>query len=580
MNQTKPMSVPVLIYDGNCGFCKTWIALWMRWSGQYVDYMPSQIAAPVFPQIPVGYYDESVVLVFPNGKFIRGADAVLQTLSLNPAAWFWKLLLSFYRSVPPFRWVTEKSYSVVARNRIPFSYLTYWLWGENVEPPSYGISRWIFLKFMAAIYFIAFSSLALQLPGLVGSHGILSGGSLSDNHLQILSISGVVASVLLFIGVVPTLLLAFLWGVYFTLSLVTGDFLAFQWDTLLLEMGFLALLFAPWTFKPTALSQVGRERAPSQVILFLFRLLLFKVIFFSGWVKLASQDPNWANLTAVGYHYLTQPLPTWVSWYAHKLPESVHVIAAVLMFAVELVGAFLIFMPRRPRIVGMFLFILLQLGIDLAGNYGFFGWQTIALSLLLPDDAFWKKILPKRWTPSEDQGLDFLAKRWLLAGLGLILLLVNWVSIPGISEFFTRNRIVNGYGVFAVMTTVRDEIIFEGSNDGQNWKAYELKWNPGDLSRPPAFVEPHMPRLDWQLWFAVFQDSAKDPWFFSLVRRLLEGSPEVLALFEKNPFPDQPPKFVRALRYNYEFTDWKERASTGNWWKRKLVGPYLEPRSL
>jgi hypothetical protein len=141
-------------------------------------------------------------------------------------------------------------------------------------------------------------------------------------------------------------------------------------------------------------------------------------------------------------------------------------------------------------------------------------------------------------------------------------------------------RTVNGYGLFAVMTTSRPEIVVEGSDDGETWKEYAFRWKPGDMGRRPGFVEPHQPRLDWQMWFAALSDVRQNPWFVSFVHRLLEGSPDVLRLLAADPFAGKAPRFVRAELYDYRFTDRVARAKTGAWWTRKLLGTYLPAVSL
>jgi len=141
-------------------------------------------------------------------------------------------------------------------------------------------------------------------------------------------------------------------------------------------------------------------------------------------------------------------------------------------------------------------------------------------------------------------------------------------------------RIVSSYGLFRRMTPTRPEIVIEGSNDTATWLPYEFKWKPGDLRRPPRFVEPHQPRLDWQMWFAALADYRSTPWFGNLLARLLQGSPDVLALMEKNPFPEAPPRYVRAVLYEYHFTDPATRKRDGTWWRREEKGLYCPPVSL
>ena len=147
-------------------------------------------------------------------------------------------------------------------------------------------------------------------------------------------------------------------------------------------------------------------------------------------------------------------------------------------------------------------------------------------------------------------------------------------------EWLEPFRLVSPYGLFSVMTTERPEIIIEGSNDGLQWQAYEFKWKPGELNRRPRFVAPHQPRLDWQMWFAALGFYQNNPWFRLMLIRLLRGSTDVIALLERNPFPDQPPKFIRAAVFDYRFTDFARRRATGEWWRRERRGLFSPVLSL
>ena len=347
-------------------------------------------------------------------------------------------------------------------------------------------------------------------------------------------------------------------------------------------------------------------------MLWLLRLLLFKLMFSSGCVKLLSGDPNWRNLTALTFHYQTQPLPTWIGWYAHQLPLWFQKVSCAGMFAIELGAPFLIFAPRRLRFCGGAAIAFLQILILLTGNYTFFNWLTLALCLLLLDDFALAKFVPAqnvrlsavrsarrtrrtrpsrcsalrscRWPRGHHRSARGRGDRHLLLSNGAPvrrttgLVVCRWRSrMPGSQPF----RTFNGYGLFAVMTTERREIIVEGSNDGVNWLPYEFKYKPGDVNRRPAFVAPHQPRLDWQMWFAALGNYRQNPWFVNFCVRLLQGSPEVLALAgRKIRFPDHPPRYIRAEFYDYRFTNFAERRATGAWWKRERLGEYLPPISL
>jgi len=463
------------------------------------------------------------------------------------------------------------------------------------------------------IYFIAFASLWAQVIGLIGHNGILPARyflaaarqqmgvtayrllpsfcwfNADDWFLQFLCGGGTVLSVGLLLGVAPVPLLLTLWASYLSLVTVGRDFLGFQWDALLLETGFLGIFFAPLQIRP----QFSRESRPSWIVLCLLKWLLFRLMFSSGVVKLASGDPAWRSLNALNYHYETQPLPNWISWYMYQLPVWFHRASTATMFAIELFVPFLIFAPRRLRHAACALFIFLQLLIMATGNYAFFNLLTIALCILLLDDAVWVSSL-KRWRSSEILPVipaSNPSPRWpawitvplaaIVLSISLFLMLggvrvrVNWPKpIEKFYGWVAPFASLNSYGLFAVMTTSRPEIVIEGSDDGLSWHEYEFKYKPGDLARRPPWVAPHQPRLDWQMWFAALGNYQDNPWFVNLCKRLLQGTPEVLGLLAKNPFPGAPPRLIRAVLYEYHFTDFATRRSTGRWWRREMKGLY------
>ena len=315
-------------------------------------------------------------------------------------------------------------------------------------------------------------------------------------------------------------------------------------------------------------------------------------------MKLSSGDPSWRNLTALSFHYQTQPLPTWLAWYANQWPLWFQKASCVLMFAVELIVPFLIFAPRRLRFLGGSALLGLQILILLTGNYAFFNLLTLALCLLLFDDSALGMVLPKALVerlsrPHEPRKRPHWhrATAWVAAIIFVPLSLAQVdlsmgapLAVPhpleSADEWLLPLRTINGYGLFAVMTTERREIIVEGSDDGVTWLPYEFKYKPGELNRHPTFVAPHQPRLDWQMWFAALGNYRHHPWFVAFCIRLLQGKPEVLALLRNNPFLDHAPRFVRAELYDYDFTESAERRTSGAWWRRERVGEYLPTISL
>jgi predicted DCC family thiol-disulfide oxidoreductase YuxK len=612
-----PPPKPLMIFDGDCNFCALWIRRWQQMTGDTVDYLPSQDAtvAAQFPEIPHERFETAVQLIETSGEVYSGAEAVFRTLAKNPN---WQSPLAAYENVPVIARITESTYGIVASHRTFFSRLTRWFWGRHVELPDYFLTRWIFLRALGAIYLVAFISLWTQISGLIGHNGILPADQFmsavkqqcdtqgigwerfhllptlcwfdsSDRFLNFQCAAGIAFAILLIVGVAPAPCLALLWLFYLSLATVGRDFLGFQWDNLLLEAGFLAIFFAPLQWLP----KFSSETPPSRIVLWLLRLLLFKLIFSSGCVKLLSGDPNWRNLTALTFHYQTQPLPTWIGWYAQQLPLWFQKFSCAVMFTIELGTPFLIFAPRRIRFSGSAVIIFLQILILLTGNYTFFNFLTIALCLLLLDDFVLQKILPRKWFGP----LSINKRRWSraitipLAVVVLSISVFQMVSMFGMrsellfpvaaaDEWLQPFRTVNSYGLFAVMTTARNEIIVEGSDDGANWLPYEFKYKPGDVKQRPNFIEPFQPRLDWQMWFAALGNVQQNPWFGNFCERLLQGSPDVLALLEKNPFPKHPPHYIRAEFYKYEFTTFAERRAIGAWWKRELVGEYLPPVSI
>jgi hypothetical protein len=308
-------------------------------------------------------------------------------------------------------------------------------------------------------------------------------------------------------------------------------------------------------------------------------------MFASGVVKLTSGDESWLDWTALSYHYESQPLPTWVGWWVHQLPMGMHKATVAATFAVELLVPFLMFVGRIPRLLAFAAFVGLQVTIAATGNYGFFNLLTVVLCIPLLDDA----MLPWRghagaeepvppWPPAAWARRVAVGAMLLLATAELVDGLVEDVPWPGPLQdarvALDPFRLTSSYGLFRVMTKGRPEIVVEGSRDGIEWKEYAFRWKPGDPLRAPAFLPPHMPRLDWQMWFAALSRYERTPWFEEFLDRLLDNAPAVVGLLAENPFPDEPPRFVRAMLWRYEFTTRDERRASGAWWKRTKVGLY------
>ena len=485
----------------------------------------------------------------------------------------------------------------------------------QVGQQQYILTRWLFLRLLGIIYLIAFLSFATQALSLIGSNGITPVHDIfpiveerfpgidgllrfptllwlnsSDTSIMMLTTVGIVSSLLLIVRVAPALMLLICWVIYLSIVSAGQIFMSFQWDSLLLETGFLAIFLAPWNIRPSIIS----SQEPSRVVIWAFRWLLFRLMFASGMVKLLSGDPTWYDLTALTYHYETQPLPNPLAWFFHQAPIWFHQIGTLLTFFVEIPVTFLFFAPRRLRLFGAGLTILLQIIILLTGNYTFFNLLTIALCILLLDDSILSRLLPNRLTEKvESPPIRLGRRRWLMTIVAILIALFGVIQIgrqvfripvpqpvTDVVSKIAPLRLVNTYGLFAIMTTERPQIMIEGSMDGEVWHEYGLRFQPQLLTDIPPIVAPHQPRLDWQLWFAALGEYQNNRWFVNLVERVLEGSPEVLVLFESNPFPDEPPRYIRALRYDYAFSDWQTLSETGEWWQRQLRDTYLPAVSL
>ena len=489
---------------------------------------------------------------------------------------------------------------------------------EGSTAPSFALSRWLFLRLLGVVYLVAFASLAVQLTGLVGEHGLLPAAPFlewahsiygreayrllptlfwfgaGDMALQLVAWAGIALSILLIVGVAPVAVLAALWVLYLSLTVAGQDFLSFQWDALLLETGLLAVLWAPLGWFPR-----GKETPPSTVVRWLLVFLLFKLMFLSGLTKLLSGDPTWRHLTALDYHFETQPLPTWVGWYAHQQPSIIHRAETAVMFLIELGAPWLLLAPsrlRRLRYVGVSALLLLQTGIALTGNYGFFNMLAVVLCIPVLDDGLFRRVLPVDLVAEAPEPRGWRTAIQVLAPVLFFLSALSlWAeiayTIPGARGFgrvpgwataalgwVAPLRSFNGYGLFRVMTTERPELVVEGSRDGQHWQEYEFRYKPGPVTRAPSFVEPHHPRLDWQMWFAALDPMSNLPLLQALSRHLLAGTPEVVGLLGRNPFPGEPPRFVRFAQYDYRFSTPAERSRTGAWWRRELVGYLPELR--
>ena len=489
-----------------------------------------------------------------------------------------------------------------AAHRPAFFRISLLLWGRNHEPPRYDLVSFLFLRLLGLVYLAAFVSFAVQAQGLIGSHGILPVSELVDNiagrfgperfflvpmvfwindsdtAIQAVCWAGAVLSLLLVLNVLPRLCLFLLFALYLSLLYAGQAFMTYQWDLFLLEMGFAAFLMS-FATRPG---------------IWLLRWLMFRFMFMSGVVKLLSGDPNWWNMSALSYHFLTQPLPTTLAWYAAQLPPGVLKFATSTMFVVELVLPFFIFAPRRLRFIAAFGFLLLEV---LHPHHRQLQLVQSSNHVAVPAAVRRRRVAKRAAAPPRSScSRNLVAPRPAVTAVVSVIGAADRVLQPGAdgAAFRRRSRrrgrkrsagwigplnVVSGYGLFSIMTTTRHEIVIEGSHDGVEWREYEFRYKPGDLTRAPPWNIPHQPRLDWQMWFAALDDPQRLPWFWRFLERLLQNEPTVTALLEDNPFADKPPLYVRAQFYDYTFPSSEERAA-GRWWDRRLLGSYFQPVHL
>jgi predicted DCC family thiol-disulfide oxidoreductase YuxK len=724
---------PELVFDGDCGFCVRWIARWKRLTGERVDYAPYQTAGERFPDVPTDEFRRSVWLFEPDGRRSRAAEAVCRSLAvaqpqLSPSrgSWRrpWRWPLALYRRLPGARPLMEAGYAFVARHRAGCLRLERLLVGD-VLVSTWSRSRAVFRVGLGLVTALALLSLWWQVDGLIGSRGIapvaqalegaaarsgvdpaLTGlgswawesGTLllhptlfwfarGDGALHAACAVGLAAALLLVLDVAPALCALLLWGVYLSLVLAGGVFLSFQWDSLLVETLALAVLFLPWRLLPARARRGRPDRAPSTLARLLLWWLLFRFLFESGVVKLTWGDVHWHDLTALSYHYLTQPLPHGLSVFAHALPLVVHQASAFGTFVIELALPFLILAPRRLRAFACAAFVALQVLIGASGNYGFFNLLTIVVCLTLLDDAAlaWlgRALSPWTWrarrapaghagaatgaatggaaastastasaaveavvpvpttmdVPAPPAGCGIAPgalpslpppgrpepaiKRLAVALCAVPLFAVGALQVrdallPGEREVLSGEQVahgvfatlgegrpvdatrvlearlqpflvVNSYGLFRVMTTTRPEIVIRATLDDETWVELDFRWKPDALDQAPAWAQPHMPRLDWRLWFEALsweravqplRPYRPSPWFVAFLMKLVEAEPAVLDLLAEPPFQGRPPREVRASLFLYTFVGSDATppdAEDGRWWRRQQLYPLWLP---
>ncbi|MGA8728248.1 MAG: lipase maturation factor family protein [Terracidiphilus sp.] len=471
------------------------------------------------------------------------------------------------------------------------------------------VARVLLQRGMAAIYVIAFIAVLRQFKPLLGERGLLpvpdflEGHSFrevpsifcwrySDRLLDVVAWTGLLVAICALCGVTEAGSVwisvgagLLLWFLYLSIVNVGQQFFGFGWESMLLEAGFFTAFLGP------------SRMAPSILPVLMLRWMLFRTEMGAGLIKLR-HDPCWRELTCLYYHYETQPLPNPLSWYFHRLPTMFHRFAVVFSHFVQLVVPFGLFAPQPIASIAGGLIILHQLWLIISGNYAWLNWLTAILGL----SAFSNQILGfvLRWNVPPLEPLP-LAFRIVLYGLSVATVLLsiepvlNLLSKNQVMNFsYNRFHLVNTYGAFGRVGRDRYEIVIEGTTERSItqdtlWQAYGFKAKPGDPVRRPPQVAPYHIRLDWLIWFLPFAVTVTvsgirvgryDVWFLRLIQELLLGDPAILRLMGTNPFAERPPVYLRALFYRYRFTGWQEKRETGAWWRRTLLGVYLEPVSI
>ena len=472
---------------------------------------------------------------------------------------------------------------------------------------------------LAAISLVAWVSLGAQVRPLVGSRGLMPVADLvamareagvarwsrlptiflwtqSDRALVAGVVVGVTLSALALLGVRRRLCFALSTALYLSYAVACRTFLSFQWDNLLLECGLLAV-FLPAT-------------RPAPVVHFVFRVLLFKLYFESGLAKWQSPLGDWQDGSAMTYYYETAPLPTALAFFAHNLPAWWHHLESRATLVLELVVPLAIFGPRRARLTAAVALTVFQLINALTANYGFFCYLAVALHVFLLDERDVARVRRFVWpsaarlarlraatrppdpTADDARALDRIAgalgvAAYLAASLAEALLTFG-PDEPGrlltatapVVERVEELRLVSTYHLFASITRERIEPEFQtlsgpDVDDPGAWVAHDLAYKAGVTTRAPSFVAPHQPRLDFQLWFhGLGYQRGQPPYVRMLLERMCEDADAVRPFFVdagRDPLPDHP-RAVRIAYWQYHFTTRAERAETGAWWRRELLG--------
>jgi len=468
-----------------------------------------------------------------------------------------------------------------------------------LHPGDYYWARVALEKSVSLLFLIAFLNVVNQFKPLLGERGLLpvplfvrevsfrESPSLffffpTDRAFSLCGWIGVALSTMIVLGLFDAhtwilfLIWAALWILYLSFVNVGQVFYGFGWESILLEAGVFAALLG------------ARTTTPQVAVMWMFRWLLFRVMFGAGLIKLRG-DSCWRDLTCLDFHYETQPIPNPLSWFFHHGPKWSRSGGVLFNHFAELVVPFAYFLPQPIASIAGALTIVFQLLIFLSGNLSWLNVLTLCLAFSCFDD---RTLAALGIAGSPTTQVPDLAFRLLTAGF---MLLVIVLSVRPIRNLLSRRQVMNTvynrfhfvgtYGAFGGITRERFEIVVEGTDEpvitaSTKWREYEFKGKPGDPSRMPPQIAPYHLRLDWLMWFAAMTSFHRHPWFVHLVAKLLENDRAVLSLLKSNPFPQVPPRYIRALLYQYRFSSPDVRRKTGLWWVRESVGSYFPEVSL
>ncbi len=485
--------------------------------------------------------------------------------------------------------------------------------GSLPSPPRYWLTRFVLLRLLGGVYAVAFLAAARQVLPLIGSDGLLPAGLFldrvrtalgssfagfsrlpslfwlghSDTTLLAAAWIGVGLSCVVLAGYANAILMAVLWLLYTSFVHIGQDWYGYGWEIQLIETGFLAIFLVPLLD--------GRpfpRRSPPLVVIWLFRWLIFRIMLGAGLIKVRG-DPAWRDLTALYYHFETQPIPNPLSRTFHFLPRVLLRAGVLFNHLAELVAPWFVFWPRWSRRIAGGVIVIFQLTLICSGNLSFLNWLTIVPALACFDDGAWAAVLPRALVRrAAAAAATAEPSRPMAVAAGAIAILVGVLSLQPVANLLSPRQImntsfdsldlVNTYGAFGMVGRERLNVVFEGTNaavpdEKAAWKAYPYVALPVDPRRRPPQVAPYQPRLDWQMWFAAMSTPDRYPWTLNLVWKLLHNDPGALSLFASNPFPDAPPRYIRARLFRYAF------APPGNpeglWWTRELRGEWLPPFS-